>query len=572
VKVRQRYARAFGALMVALAASGALADLAAQQQAPLQRGQTPGPRFLVPILKSGEAGLGRQAGEAVRERMGDDFMLRSLWIIPKSDIENTLEASGYSRTEALNANDLKALAQLLRAEEYLDGTVTKGGPGFEFDGMVLLVRGEGMAQPLPKVTGAKLGDIAQGISSEVEKSRKQLANVQACLLSWRQNKYDEALAEANKAIKEYPNSVYARVCMLEIANSRKFGPDSIIRIAEEITKLHPQNRRALLLVADAYEAKKMEDKWITALTTLLAADPTNARLQETVVNALGQAGKPEVARPIIDEAVKQNPGDPSLIKLQWRIYLATKDFKEAVKIGEELIKADTAFADSAFWPRLVAAYLSAGDTAKAAEAAARGSAKFPQNVTLLLTQAQLARQAGQLPVALEAIDKVLAIDPKTPAANLQKAVILDQMGKPDEMQQALRVAVAAGDDKKTASGMMLASANKAYRAWSALPEKDVPGGMNVLKLLAFTDSLNDSETAKFLMGATELNLGQALLQDASKNKSCDSAKQANEMFVNSQQHTMKGGRAFPDQAKAIMDGLGQLQPYADKAIKALCKS
>ena len=85
VKVRQRYARAFGALMVALAASGALADLAAQQQAPLQRGQTPGPRFLVPILKSGEAGLGRQAGEAIRERMGDDFMLRALWIIPKSD-------------------------------------------------------------------------------------------------------------------------------------------------------------------------------------------------------------------------------------------------------------------------------------------------------------------------------------------------------------------------------------------------------------------------------------------------------------------------------------------------------
>ena len=45
----------------------------------------------------------------------------------------------------------------------------------------------------------------------------------------------------------------ARVCMLEIYNGQKFGPDSIIKEAEEILAMHPTNRRALALAADRPE-------------------------------------------------------------------------------------------------------------------------------------------------------------------------------------------------------------------------------------------------------------------------------------------------------------------------------
>ena len=96
-----------------------------------------------------------------------------------------------------------------------------------------------------------------------------------------------------------------------------------------------------------------------------------------------------MAKPIIDEAVKQSPGDPELIKLQWGIYRALGDWKAAIPVGEEMVKHDTAAADTVFYQQLVAAYLSDSQPVKAQEAASRGAAKFPNNSTLLLSVIQL---------------------------------------------------------------------------------------------------------------------------------------------------------------------------------------
>ncbi|MFN8667641.1 MAG: hypothetical protein U0164_10730, partial [Gemmatimonadaceae bacterium] len=98
VSARQRHGRFVAAILVGLAIQGSVSELGAQQQT-LQRGQTPGPRFMVPVLRSNERALGAQVADQLRERMGGDFMMRTLWIIPKSDIDNALEQSGYSKTE-----------------------------------------------------------------------------------------------------------------------------------------------------------------------------------------------------------------------------------------------------------------------------------------------------------------------------------------------------------------------------------------------------------------------------------------------------------------------------------------
>src|SRR5205814_4622971 len=130
----------------------------------------------------------------------------------------------------------------------------------------------------------------------VMNARKQIEFATKCMLLQRQSKYAEALKAAQEGIKAYPKSTMSRVCILEVYNSQKLGPDSIIKEAEEVIAIHPQNKRALALAADAYNAKGNDDKYIQTLTTLLAADPTNVRLQQTVVNALGAAKKPELAK------------------------------------------------------------------------------------------------------------------------------------------------------------------------------------------------------------------------------------------------------------------------------------
>ncbi|MEP7380111.1 MAG: tetratricopeptide repeat protein [Gemmatimonadota bacterium] len=566
----QRHGRVIAALLIGLAIEGSPSELVAQQQT-LQRGQSPGPRFMVPVLRSNERGLGAQLADQLRERMGGDFMMRTLWVIPKTDIDNALVQSGYSTSEPLNANDAKQLANLIRAEEYVEGRVTKTDAGFEFDGQLLLVRGEGMVQPLPKVTGAKIGDIAKGVSKNIDDARKPLDDIKKCTLDARQSKWADAIADAQKGLKDYPNSVMSRVCLLEIANSQKWGADSIIKYAEDVVKLHPENRRALALVSDAYGEKKMDEQQIKSLTTLLALDPTNARLTETVVNVIAASGKPEVARPIIDEAVKQNPGDPSLIRLQWRIYLALKEYKTAAGIGEEMVKADTAAADTSFFTRLASAYVLSGDTAKAAEVAGRGTAKFPDNAGLWMLQGQLARQAGQVSQSLVALRKAVAIDPKIAGANLMIAQAFGDMNQPDSMVAALKAAETAGDSKETIAGMALTQGNKMYKDWNAQNPKVADNAAPILAILAYSDKVNATPTAKFLQGLINLVLGQTLLQGNAETKSCEVATRASDALVNANILIPQGASAFPDQAGQLMQALQQLTPYGDSQKKALCK-
>src|SRR6185503_12081494 len=98
------------------------------------------------------------------------------------------------------------------------------------------------------------------------------------------------------------------------------------------------NKRALQLVTDAYGEKNMEDKYISSMMKMLAADPGNSALQARVIAELAKTKKYDMAKPLIDEAVKQNPGDPELVRLQWALYRAMKDWKGAARVGEEMIQ------------------------------------------------------------------------------------------------------------------------------------------------------------------------------------------------------------------------------------------
>ncbi len=578
VKARHHLARWVPTLMFGFAAQGSVSELAAQGQT-IARGQTPGPRFMVPIFRSNERNLGWQFADQLRERMAGDFMGRTLWIIVKSDIQTALEQSGYSTTEPVNSNDAKQLANIVRAVEYVEGTINKTDAGYEFTGALMLVRGDGMVQPLPKVASAKLGDVAKGVSNAIEDARKPINEVNSCVLKWRQNQYPGAIADAQKGLREYPNSVMSRVCLIEVANSQKWGADSIIKIGEEITTLHPDNRRALALLADAYGEKKMDDKYISTLTRLLAADPTNARLAQRVVEAIAATGKFEVAKPIIDEIIKQNPGDPSLLRTQYLIHIASartadsaasaKNFATAAALGEEMVKTDTAAADTSFFTKQIGAFLFAGDTAKAFEQASRGASKFANNVGLLTLAAQLARQTGQLPQALGFIEKVVAIDPKAAGINLQKAAVLSAMNQDDQAVEALRAALAAGDDKTQVAGVANTVANKLYRQYGESKDKAVAEkGLEVLK---FAEEAQPTPATFFLKGAFSLQLGVAALQEAQPEKSCEKSRAAKDYIADAEINIPKGGQQFAALIQQLMPTIAQYSSYPDQFIKAYCK-
>jgi tetratricopeptide (TPR) repeat protein len=569
--------RATGATLMLVAAVSVDAQSSGNTQRPLRPGQNKGPTFMVPVFRSAERGLGVQVADVVRDRLMSDNLMTSMWVVSKKDLNANLELSGYSGTDALSESDLKQLAVFIRAEEYVDGVVTRDADGtITLTASLNLPRGEGMVQPLPPAVGTKPADVAAKMSGEIEKARKQIRGATDCMQANRQRLYDDAKANAAKAMREYPNSVFARICLLEVAIAQKSADDELIKAAEEILTISPENDRALKVVVDAYARKvetdkTFEDRYIAALEKLLAADPTNTSLQAQVVNALARQGKFDKAKLIIDEAVKQSPGDPELIKRQWLVYRAMNDWKGAIAVGEEMVKHDTAAADTLFYQQLVAAYLSDSQPAKAQEAAARGAAKFPNNATLWISVAQLARGNGQIPAALEAIDKVLAIDPKFPGVRLQKAAIFSEQDNLDSLRETLRAAVAAGEDKETAAGMILPKANSLFQAYQKDSTKTVEGGDRILALFAFADSLTPTPTSGFLQAATMVVMAQPLLTRASETRSCEDARRTNDQLILAQDLVRKHGRDFGQAAGGVMQGAIAYQEYADRAVKALCR-
>jgi tetratricopeptide (TPR) repeat protein len=578
VKARQVLRRATGVMLALGAAASLVAQSTNNTQRALRPGQTKGPNFMVPVFRSSDRALGVQVADVLRDRLMSDNLMTSMWVIPKKDLIANLEQSGYSGSDALSTSDLKQLAQFVRAEEYVDGVVTREADGtLSLAASLNLPRGDGMEQPLTPASGTRPGDIAARMSDEIEKARKQIKGATDCLQANRQRQYDDARQHAARAIREFPNAVFARVCLLEIAITQKSPDEELITVAEEILTISPENDRALEVVVDAYGRKAQtdkagyEDKYIAALEKLLGADPTNTSLQAAVVRALATAGKFEKAKPIIDEAVKQSPGDPELIKLQWGVYRAMNDFKGAIPIGEEMIKHDTAAADTLFFQQLMAAYLSDSQPQKAQETAARGAAKFGTNTTLLLSVVQLARQNGQLPQALEAVNRLLAVDPKNANAALQKAQIYSEQDQIDSMSVALRAAVEIGASKETAAGMVLNKANPWFATWSRDTAKTVEEGERILAVLQFSDSLNQTPAAALLTGLAQLQLGQQLLTAGGQARDCEVATKGRDYVSKSQEILPRAGRQFPDQTAQGMTGVMQLQTYGEQVLKAVCK-
>ena len=522
---------------------------------------------MVATFQSTDKELGIKAAEELRNRITRDADARKLTVIPKGDINKTLEASGYSTTEALQPNDAKALATLLRADEYIDGIATKTPTGVKLEARLILSRDQNLGQPLPAVEAAKLDQAASQVSKSYQAAREQLAGEKNCYAAFREGKHAEAAALARSAISKYPTGTIAMVCLANAYQELK-QTDSVLAVAERITAVDPRNIPALRFEAEIYQARNNTPKALEALTRLMAADPSNDRLREQVIASLVQTGQAAMAVPIVEEAIRQNPGDPKTLNLGWRVYLAANQFDKALSTGEEMIRADTALADTAYFIRSASAAASSNPT-RAAQIVSQGLTKYPTNVSLLVVQAATLSKAGQNAQALQAINRALQANPRVEGGYAQKALILSAMNMPDSVLATIRTAAASGGDKKMLAQVALKTGSDAYKAGNA--SKNRADLQRAVQFLMLSDQLEASSDAKFLAGASAFLVGQSAVNEAQDTKSCTLARLAKESFATAQENVPAGLTSYADAAKQLLTAIPQFTPAVDDQIRRFCK-
>lgn len=514
--------------------------------------------------------LGFQVANAVRERIASDFDIRALWVVPESTITNYLVRAGYPADQPLSAADTRQLASAFRAEEVLNGVVTKTpAGGYRVQAAWSLSPREDMVQPLPAVEAAKISDVAKLVAREFAAARKQVESVQRCINLARARNYAGALAEARKAIDAYPKSVLGRICIANVYDVQKLGPDSMIRISSEILAIHAENGRALAFAADAYGAKGMVDDQIRALEQLNRVEPTNQRGRLALIKVLASNGKLDRARQLVDTAAAQEPTNVDVVTLQWRIYLAMKDWARAVATGERLAEVDSAAATRDFFVRMIAAADAAGDPEKALDLATRGVGKFPTDDELVVLRIQYLRRNGQLAQALAVVNSLLDRNPRAPNAWMQKARLELELGRgADTVLATLGRGLQNGEDRATVARFARTFGGTAVKDTVADKFDALRTGLRYLKFSATTQP---NDTTSLLIGSTSVGLGQRLANDPVATKRCDVAKEMQNLAVDAQIELPKGGRVSPQEVPRLMGIAAQLGPYADQLAKAVCR-
>jgi tetratricopeptide (TPR) repeat protein len=574
VKAPHRFALSAARLAAAFAVTAVPAVARAQrgQQGPAQDT----PRILVTTFR-GDVEGGVKTADEIRNRISSDFNARTLYPTSKKDIETTLAQSGYRPDSALSPNDIRELAKLVRADEIIDGTVTKTPAGYRVASRFFLPRDAALSQPLVTTETSNLGDVAKQIVREYDAARKQLAANRDCENAIRDRKIPEAIAAARRGIAAYPKATLARLCLASAFQAMKTtadstGPwkDSVIAVTKEITALDRQSKIAYTLQYDAYKAKNDTASALQSLVGIMNSDPTNATLREQVIAELVQSGKPEIAIPITKQLVAENPGDPQYARTYWLVLRAARQYKQSVPAGVAYVALDTAAADSNYYFRQVADLRADSAYARAAELAAQGIAKYPRSGTLYLQKANNERSAGQLPAARASLQRALELDPKTPGAGLLLAQISADMGSTDDAVKAVKADVAADPTNKDRDAQfLLGLGNTAYRA--AVASKKPEDYTKAISLLRASNDVSPTPNAQFLTAVSAFSLVQHYGTELPKTKTCADAKAGQDALALVSTNMASGGSVNAEAAKQILGAVPQYQTFFDASVKRYCK-
>ena len=543
------------------------------------RGQQPAadtPRILIATCHTPSAAtstLGVDVADALRNRVQQENSIRQLYVLSRNDINNYLTSSGYKADSALSVSDLKELAKLMRADEILDCTGAKSSSGVRVDSRLLLARDVSLAQPLPSVDGHDAGDVAKKIERELTDARKALPEYHKCENALRDQKYADAAAAARAGIAKDPHSTLSQLCLMSAYQYGKSGPDSVLRVAEEVMRQDSTNILAMRDAVDAYTTKGDTAHAVQTMVRLARVDPS---VRQQLLGMLGAMNKPDLALPIANEMLQDNPGDSQLLRMRFLLLASAKDYKKALSAGEEWMKADTAAATADLYTRLIAIASADSQPQLASQYAARAVQKFSTNADLYMLYAQTLRKSGQLQQSLNAAKRAVELNPKVENGVQFVIVTYGDLKQSDSAMAWARKAIASGADKAAVGQGLLPIVGVALRAAQDTVGKDDAAKraawMNVYQISSTIDSIAPSPQLKLYSGIASFQVGLNALQGLNKSRSCADAQLADDMWSASQIALPQGAAADKNTAATLMGAIQQYYPNIAPAKKQLCKA
>jgi tetratricopeptide (TPR) repeat protein len=534
------------------------------------------PRLLItsfrmaPGTTPADGKLGVEMAAELRDRISSIIDDKTLWVVPRTVINQTLATSGYQPDSALQPSDIVALGKIsqIGATETIDGVLARTADGnlrltpkFYYNNTLEV------NEPFAPVEGKTTAEIAKSWAEVYKGMRKEVPEFKMCQRSLSGSKPDSAATYARATIAMYPASMIGRLCLITAFDKLKSGPDSILRVGAEILEKDTTSEIALDFMRSAYADKGDNAKASEYAVKIFNLDPSNPAKAQTVINAMVNSGSPQKALPIVDTLIATNPGEkePYLTKLA--ILMNIGDYKNAFKTADLAIKIDPTVADLAFYRRMIAAAQKDSDQVRFMDYLAKATKAYPKEADLQMGYYEALRNAGQMQPALDAAKRAVAADPKVPGGMIAIVSGYIQLKETDSALVFGKKALAAGDaDSVRIGAALLSTLTPIYNVASDSATDNRANWEKLMAAAEQVDSIAPQAGSKFFIGLSAGQIGIKALQSASEAAqakppdaavACADAKTSDAMFELARSSMSAGGKYNAAGAGAIMTAVSQ---------------
>jgi tetratricopeptide (TPR) repeat protein len=378
-----------------------------------------------------------------------------------NDREVRRSMSDYDLTE-LDEISARQLAQVIRARIVSWGEVRQGGAGLEAD-VKFIDTGSGDQIDVTGVTGGTPQELASAIFHSFTESMEGISQASFCNDYLSSDQYDRALETCDAALAIVPNSstaLYGRATALLYLDRE----EEALAAYEQLLEIDPTHADALLGAGLAASRLDRSQQAMGFYNRYLEINPGNVQVRMAVTNDIAQTGDYVSAYRVLATAFAENRDNE-----EYQRYL----FSIATAAGQRLIEeADSTTAREIFGTALdayragfsngegleasqlrqaIAVNNALGRTEDAIRLAREGTQRFDSDPQMWSQYATVLNQARQYPEAIQALSRLIDLNPDHENAYIRRAQAYIQAGQRQQALADLDRAAQRGDRQTVAN-------------------------------------------------------------------------------------------------------------------------
>ena len=534
------------------------------------------PRMMVAtpyVFSSADSMAAVTLGADLRDRMersaGSNFQ-----IISREQMNEALVQWGYPQDAILDNNVSLLFAKQLNARTLVLSAMTRESDGrFSVTTRFAGVNDDaGYVVSRTQEAGESLEDFAKDLADDFKDPIRAYKDAKECTeLARTPDKQRDAVKAADKALKRVPNQGLAEVCLAQMAKTSGQPADSVIGHLRRAVEGDPLSLPAYTMLAEEYEALGDTAMVIETFQAMLLVAPTNVALRENAIKLFNQYGQPDAAVAIADAGIARDPYNPGFYDLKANAHAVAGQMPQALAALAMLYDLDTLAVDSVYFRKVIVFAEAAGDTAEVLRFAQIGSRRYPQSITLLDHLASAYASAGELDSAIVVTARLNELDPTSTTAALKTALALSNGRRVIDAIPFAEFAAANGTDGEriNAANILMTGALPLLQDPRDL-EGAAEGARKAIELVQ-DDQPAIARTSNYILGLSTFLMVPALDEEAEANKSCEMARQMDDLLQEASVALAAGRETNPEQVDTFLGYVDQYTPRVASMIGAYCE-